>query len=56
MSPENFEKAPHPKLDISKDNPISVRELGNEQTDRHTRFLDFFKTSVGTSQECLQKI
>ena len=56
MSPENLENISHPELDISKDNPISVRTLGNEQTDRHTRFLELFGTSVGTSQECLQKI
>ena len=56
MSPENLEKISHPELDISKDNPISVRKWGNEQTDRHTRFLELFGTSVGTTQECLQKI
>ena len=27
----------HPELNISKDNLISVRNWGNEQTDRHTR-------------------
>ena len=56
MSPENFEKISHPELDISKDNLISVRKLGNEQTDRHKRFLELFGTSVRTSKECLQKI
>ena len=55
MSPENFKKISHPELDISKDNPISVRKWGNEQTDRHTRFLELFGTSVGTTEECLQK-
>ena len=56
MCPENLKKISHPELDISKDNPISVRKLGNEQTDRHTRFLELFGTSVGISQECLQNI
>ena len=35
---------------------ISVRKWGLEQTDRHTRNLKLFGTSVQTSQECLQKI
>ena len=56
MFSENLEKISHPELDISKDDPISVRMWGNEQTDRHTRFLELFGTSVGTTQECLQKI
>ena len=56
MSPENLKKIAHLELDISKDNQISVRKWDNEQTDRHTRILEFFGTSVGTFQECLQKI
>ena len=56
MSLENLEKISHPDLDISKDNPISVRKWSNEQTDRHTRFLELFGASVGTTQECLEKI
>ena len=56
MSPENLEKIYHPELNISKDNLISVRNWGNEQTDRHTRTLKLFGTNVETSQECLQKI
>ena len=56
MSPENLKKIAHLELQISKINLISVRKWGNEQTDRHTRFLELFGTSVGTSQECLQKI
>ena len=42
MSPENLKKISHPELDISKDNLISVRNWGNEQTDRHTRNLKLF--------------
>ena len=45
----------HPKLEISAVNIMSVRKWGNEQTDRHTRNLKLFGTSVETSQECLQK-
>ena len=56
MSPGNLEKISHPELNISKDNLISVRNWGNEQTDRHTRNLKLFGTNVQTSQECLQKI
>ena len=52
MSLENLKKTSHLELDIK----ISVRKLGNEQTDRHTRFLELFGTSVGTSQVCLHKI
>ena len=56
MSLENLKKIAHPELNISKDNLISVRNRGNEQTDTHTRNLKLFGTSVQTSQECLQKI
>ena len=56
MSPGNLEKISHPELNISKDNQISVRNWGNEQTDRHTRNLKLFGTNVVTSQESLQKI
>ena len=56
MSPENLRKLAHLELEISTVNIISVRKLGNEQTDRHTRNLKLFGTSVGTSLECLQKI
>ena len=56
MSPENLKKISHPELNISKDNLISVRNLGNEQTDRHTRNLKIFETNVQASKECLQKI
>ena len=52
MSAENLENISHPELDIFKDNPISVKKWGKEQTDRHIRFLELFGTSVGTSQEC----
>ena len=53
MSPENLEKISHAELGISISNPTSIRKWGSEQTDRHTRFLKLFGTSVGTSQECL---
>ena len=56
MSPENLKKIAHLELEISKDNLISVRKGDNEQTDRHTRNLKLFGTSVQTSQGCLQKI
>ena len=56
MSPKNLIKIAHPQLKISKDNLISVRRWGNEQTDRHTRNLKLFGTSVQTSKECLKKI
>ena len=56
MSPENSKKIAHLELEISKDNLTSVRKWDNEQTDRHTRNLEFFGTCVRTSQECLQKI
>ena len=56
MSPENLRNLAHPELEISTLNIISVRKLGNEQTDIHTRNLKLFGTSVGTSHECLQKI
>ena len=56
MSPENLKKGAHLDLEISKENLISVSKLGHEQTDRHTRNLELFRTSVGTSKECLQKI
>ena len=56
MSPENLKMIAHLELKISEINLISVRKWGNEQTDRHTRFLELFGTSVGTSQECIQKI
>ena len=52
MSPEILEKISHPELNIAKDNVISVRNWGNEQTDRHTRNLKLSKISV----QCLQKI
>ena len=42
MSPENIEKISHPELNISKDNPISVRKWGNEETDRHSRYPKLF--------------
>ena len=54
MSPENLEKISHPELDISKDNPISVRKLGIEPTDRYTRNLKISGTSVGASQQYLK--
>ena len=56
MSPENLEKISHPELNISKDDLISVKNLGNEETKRHTRNVKLFGTNVQTSQECLQKI
>ena len=56
MPPENLRKLAHSELEISKDNLISVRKWGNDQTDRHTRNLKLFVTNVHTSQECLQKI
>ena len=56
MSPENLRKLAHLELEISKDNLISVRKWGNEQTDRHTRNLKLFRICAQTSQECLQKI
>ena len=37
-------------------NSNSIMNWGNEQTGRHTRNLELFKTSVGTSKECLQTI
>ena len=37
------------------DNLISVRKLGNEQSDRHTRNLKLFETTIQTSQEYLKK-
>ena len=43
MSPENLEKVSHPELDISKDNQISIREWGNEQTDRHKKILNYLE-------------
>ena len=43
---ENLKKISHPELNISKDNLISVRNWGNEQTDRHTRNLKLFGTNV----------
>ena len=45
MSPENLKKLAHLELEISKINLISVRKLGNEQTDRLTRNLKFFRTN-----------
>ena len=54
--PKIWKKIAHLELEISKDNLISVRKWGNEQTERHTRNLKLFGTSVETSQECLQKI
>ena len=56
MSPENLRKLVHPDLEISTINIISANRQGNEQTDRYTRNLILFETSVKTSQECLQKI
>ena len=56
MSPENLEKISHPELNISKDNLISVRNWGNEQTERHTRNLKLFGTDEEISKECVQKI
>ena len=35
MSPENLENISHPELNISKNNQISVKNWGNEQTDTH---------------------
>ena len=43
MSPENLRKLAHPELEESTVNIISVRKLGNEHTDRHTRNLKFFE-------------
>ena len=51
-----FENISLPELEIIKYNLILVWKRGNEQTDRHTRNLKLFGTSVQISQECLQKI
>ena len=56
MSSENLKKIAHLELQIAKDILIPVRNRGNEQTDRHTRNVKLFGTSVETSKECLQKI
>ena len=56
MSPEKLEKMSHPEVDISKDNLISVRKWGNEQTDRLKWNFKVFGTSVWASKECIQKI
>ena len=42
MFPENLRKLAHPELEISTVNIISVRKLGSEQTDRHTRNPELF--------------
>ena len=55
MSLKNLKNISHPELDVSKDNLISVRKWGNWGTDRHTRYLQLFGTSVTTCQECLKK-
>ena len=49
MSPGNSEKISYPERNISKDDLISVRNLGNEQTERHKRNLKLFGTNVQTS-------
>ena len=55
--PRSFSrKIDYSELETSTVNLISLRQWGNEQTDRHTRNLKLFGTSVQTSQECLQKI
>ena len=54
MSPENLEKISHPELNISKDNLISVRNWGYEQTDRHTKNLKSFENCGQTSKECVK--
>ena len=51
MSPKDFQKMSLPDPEL-----FTKRVNGNAQTDRHTRFLELFGTSVGTTQECLQKI
>ena len=51
ISPENLKKIAHLQLEISKDNLISVRKWGNEQTDRHTINLKLSGTNVQTPQE-----
>ena len=56
MSQENMWKIGHPELYISTVEIISVMKWGVEQTDRNTQNLKLFRTSVQTSQECLQKI
>ena len=50
-----MKKIAHLELESSKDNRISVRKLGNEQTDKHTRNLKLFGTNVQTLQEYFQK-
>ena len=49
MSLKNLKNISHPELDVSKDNLISVRKWGNWGTDRHTRYLQLFGTSVPKS-------
>ena len=56
MSPENLEKISHPELDISKDNLISVRNWGNEQTDRHTRNPKFLELMYRHPRNVSRKI
>ena len=51
-----FEKGSSSRTGDIIDNLISVRKWGNEQTNRHTRNLKLFGTSVETSHECLPKI
>ena len=56
MSPENLRKLAHPELEISTVNIISVKKLGNEQTDIHARNLRLFGTSAETFWENLPKV
>ena len=53
MPPENLEKISHPEPNISKDKLISVKNLGIEQINRHTRNLKIFDTNIKTSPEYL---
>ena len=55
ISPENLRDSSARTKDIT-DNLISVRKWGNEQTDRHTKNLILFETSVQNTKECLPKI
>ena len=60
MSAQNLKRIAHLELEIFKINLFSVSKLGNEQTDRHTRYLRLFRISIksipGKSPENLRKI
>ena len=51
-----FEKESSSRTRDIRDNLISGKNGGNEQTERHTKNLKLFETVVQTSPECTKKI